>query len=284
MRFGVHLRPTEYAIDIRELARAVEAAGFESLWVSEHSHIPTSLESTWPGGEGLPRFMTHFLDPFVALAAAASVTRSIRLGTGICLVLQRDTIHLAKQVATLDHLSKGRFIFGIGAGWNVEEMRNHGIDPARRWKRMREQVLAMKAIWTQNEAAFHGTEIDFDPIWQWPKPARQPHPPVLVGGEGPTVLQRVIDYGDGWLPNDHQELHSRMDELRLLAGEAGRDVPPVTVFAVDHDPSVLEAHLQAGVERCVFNLPTAPADEVLPVLDRLATLAGLTPTPQPASG
>jgi probable F420-dependent oxidoreductase len=272
VKVGVHIRPTEYAIDIRHLAVEAEAAGFESLWVSEHSHIPVSLQSSWPGGDGLPRFMTHFFDPFVTLAAAASVTSTILLGTGICLVPQRDTLHLAKQVATLDMLSNGRFTFGIGAGWNREEMRNHGIDPARRWARMREQVLAMKEIWTHTEPSFHGAEVGFDPIWQWPKPRQRPHPPVLVGGEGPTVLDRVLDYGDGWLPNDHPNVHGRIEELRQRAETAGIPTPPVTVFAVDHDAGFVAAHLAAGVDRCVFNLPTGPADEVLPVLMNLAGL------------
>jgi probable F420-dependent oxidoreductase len=272
VKFGVHLRPTAYTIDIRDLALAVEELGFESLWVSEHSHIPTSLQSHWPGGDGLPRFMTHFFDPFVTLSAAAAVTSRIRLGTGICLVPQRDTIQLAKQVATLDLVSGGRFIFGIGAGWNREEMRNHGIEPSRRWRRMREQVLAMRTIWTQDEAEFHGIEIDFDSIWQWPKPVQKPSPPVLVGGEGETVLQRVLEYGDGWLPNDHPTLAQRIQELHALAAEAGREAPPVTVFATEPEPDTLEHHIRAGVERCVFNLPTAAADRVISELKRLAAL------------
>jgi probable F420-dependent oxidoreductase len=274
VHFGVHLRPTDYGIDVRELALAAEDHGFESVWVSEHSHIPTSLQSTWPGGEDLPRFMTHFLDPFIALAAAASVTTRINLGTGICLVPQRDTINLAKQVATLDHLSRGRFIFGVGAGWNLEEMRNHGINPARRWARMREQVLAMKAIWTTDEAAFHGEEIDFAPLWQWPKPERKPHPPVLIGGEGPTVLQRVTGYGDGWLPNDHPGIHTRIEQLRHMEETVGRAFP-VTVFAVDPGPDIIEQHRRAGVERCVFNLPDGLSSQVLPELQRLAAISGI---------
>ena len=154
-------------------------------------------------------------------------------------------------------------------------MRNHGINPDRRWKRMREQVLAMKTLWTEDIAGFHGEDIRFDPVWQWPKPIQKPHPPVLIGGEGPTVLRRVLQYGDGWLPNDHPEVHQRMDALRRLAAETGCEPPPVTVFAVDHNAGVVSSHRKTGVDRCVFNLPTAPAHEVLPVLKRLAGMLGL---------
>ncbi len=273
LKFGVHLRPTDYTMDLRQLGPEVEDRGFESFFVSEHSHIPVSVQSQWPGGEGLPRFMTHFLDPFLSLAVVASVTRRIRLGTGIVLSPQRDTIQLAKEVSTLDFLSGGRVELGIGAGWNLEEMRNHGVRPPDRWRIMGEQALAMKRIWTTDEAEFHGEFIDFDPIWMWPKPAQIPHPPVLVGGEGPTVLQRVLDYGDGWLPNDHAELPDRAAELQRLATEAGRNPLPVTAFAVDHSVERVRELAGAGIVRCVFNLPTAGAEEVLPVLDTLARLS-----------
>lgn len=272
MLFGVHLRPTDETIDLRDLAPRVEELGFESCWVSEHSHIPVRTASQWPGGEGLPRFMYRFLDPFVALSRAAAVTDRIQLGTGIVLAPQRDTIQLAKEVATLDFVSGGRFVFGIGAGWNQEEMRNHGLNPSERWRKMREQALAMKAIWTLDEAEFHGSLVDFDPLYMWPKPARQPHTPILVGGEGPTVLDRVLDYGDGWIPNDHPELPERVAELRKRSEHAGRDMPPVTAFAVEPDAARIATLERAGVERCVFNLPTAGADVVLPALEDLARL------------
>lgn len=275
MQFGVHLRPTDETIDVRDLAPRVEELGFESFWVSEHSHIPVRTASQWPGGEGMPRFMYRFLDPFVTLSRAAAVTERIQLGTGIVLAPQRDTIQLAKEVATLDFLSGGRFLFGIGAGWNQEEMRNHGLEPSSRWRKMREQTLAMKAIWTQDEAEFHGELVDFDPIYLWPKPAHRPHPPVLIGGEGPTVLDRVLEYGEGWIPNDHPELPDRLAELRRRCADAGRPELPVTAFAADPDPARIAMLRDAGVARCVFNLPTASADVVLPTLDDLARLSGL---------
>jgi len=269
MHYGVHLRPTDYGIDPRELAVAVEEHGFESFYVSEHSHIPVQTASQWPGGRGMPRFMSHFLDPFVTLGAVATVTTTLRLGTGIVLAPQRDTIQLAKEAATLDFLSNGRLLLGIGAGWNEEEMRNHGVDPRTRFARMREQALALRRTWSDDEAEFHGDHINFDPLWIWPKPVQQPLP-VYLGGEGPTVLQRAVEYADGWLPNDHPELPERAAELRKLCAATGRPPLPVTAFAVRPDPERIRTLAAAGVERCVFNLPDTGADEVLPTLDRLA--------------
>jgi alkanesulfonate monooxygenase SsuD/methylene tetrahydromethanopterin reductase-like flavin-dependent oxidoreductase (luciferase family) len=293
MLFGVHLRPTDETIDIRDLAQRVEAAGFESLWVSEHSHMPVATASQWPGGEGMPRFMSRFLDPFLSLARAAAVTERIRLGTGIVLLPQRDTIQVAREASTLDFQSGGRLLLGVGAGWNREEMRNHGLDPAVRFRKMREQVLALKAIWTEDEAAYRGELIGFDPIQMWPKPLQRPHPstrvpghplgpagagqalPVLIGGEGPTVLDRVLDYGDGWIPNDHSELPERAAELHRRAGALGRDLPPVTAFAVRAEAERIAVLEAAGVERCVFNLPDGDASAVLSRLDRLREVCGL---------
>jgi len=197
MNFGVTIFPTRYSIGPAELARAVEERGFESLFVPEHTHIPTSRRSPWPGGPDLPDEYRETLDPFLALTAAAGVTERLLLGTGICLVVERDPITTAKEVATLDLLSGGRFLFGIGGGWNREEMEHHGTDPARRFAVMRERVLAMKEIWTHDVAEFHGEHVDLDPLWQWPKPVQQPHPPVLVAGNGPGTLARVLEYGDG---------------------------------------------------------------------------------------
>ena len=269
MRFGVHLRPTDETIDIRDLATAVEAAGFESLWVSEHSHIPVATASQWPGGEGMPRFMSRFLDPFLSLARAAAVTERITLGTGIVLLPQRDTIQVAKEVSTLDFQSGGRVLLGVGAGWNREELANHGVPFGQRFRKMREQALALKAIWTEDQAEFHGEIVDFDPIEMWPKPVQQPGVPILVGGEGPTVLDRVTGYGDGWIPNDHPELPERAAELRQRLAGSDRPMLPITAFAVEPEGERIETLRQAGVERCVFNLPGGDAERVLASLDWL---------------
>ena len=276
MKFGVIMFPTDYAIGPAELARAVEERGFESLFFPEHTHIPTSRRTPWPGGAELPRDYSHTLDPFVALAAAAAVTESLRIGTGICLVVERDPITLAKEVASLDFLSGGRFLFGIGGGWNLEEMENHGTDPAQRWKVLRERILAMKAIWTQDEAEFHGRFVNFDSIWSWPKPVQEPHPPILVGGDGPHTLQRVVEYGDGWMPIPglgQAPLSERIAELSRLAAEVGRGPIPVSVYGTLPRPEVIQHYAEAGVERCIFWLPSAPAEEVLSFLDRNAELA-----------
>jgi len=221
MKFGVAIFPTDYSISMTELAPAVEQLGFDSLWAAEHSHIPTSRESKWPGGEELPKQYSHTLDPFVALTAAALASKTLLVATGICLVVQRDTIHTAKQVASLDHISNGRFVFGIGAGWNREEMADHGTDFDTRFQLMRERVEAMKAIWTQDEAEYHGKLVNFEPMWCWPKPVQKPHPPVLLGGSGPSVLKRVVAYADGWMPNRGADL-PRIPELQELAAAAGR--------------------------------------------------------------
>jgi probable F420-dependent oxidoreductase len=192
MKFGVMMFATDYAVRADELARAAEERGFESLWLPEHTHIPASRRSPWPGGPQLPKEYWHTLDPFVALSAAAAVTRTIKLATGICLLIERDTITTAKEVASLDLLSGGRFIFGIGAGWNAEEMENHGTDFKTRWRRMREQIAAMKRIWCDDEAEYHGDFVNFDPIWSWPKPVQKPHPPILLGGRRPLCRTFLI--------------------------------------------------------------------------------------------
>ena len=276
MQFGVLIFATDESIDVVELGRAAEEHGFESLWVPEHTHIPTSRRSPWPGGSELPREYSRTLDPFVALAAVAAVTSRLRIGTGICLVVERDPIILAKEVASLDHLSGGRFLFGIGGGWNREEMENHGTDPAQRWKILRERILAMKQVWTHEVAEFHGEFVNFDPIWQWPKPVQQPHPPILVGGDGPGTLQRVIEYGDEWMPIPGRSgvpFRERIAELQRLAAEAGRGQIPVSLFGVRPDPDVIQGYEADGVTRCLFRLPSAPADEVLPILARCAEVA-----------
>ena len=273
MDFGVSIFPVDYGMNVVDLGRAVEDHGFESLFFPEHTHIPVSRRSPFPGGGELPRQYYHALDPFVGLGAVAAVTERLRLGTGICLVIERDPITLAKEVASLDLLSDGRFIFGIGGGWNYEEMENHGTNPKRRWKLLRERVLAMKAIWAQDEAEFHGEFVNFDPIWQWPKPVQKPHPPILFGGDGPRALQRVADYCDGWLPiagRSEAPIEDRIAELNRLAEEAGRGPLPVTVSQTPPDPQAIERYEKAGVARCTFRLPPAGADEVLPALAQIA--------------
>jgi probable F420-dependent oxidoreductase len=222
-----------------------------------------SRDTPYPGGTELPREYSHIIDPFVGLAAAATATERLKIGTGVCLVIERDPIVTAKEVATLDHVSAGRFLFGVGAGWNIEEMRNHGTDPRTRFTRMRESVEAMKAIWTQEEAEYHGKLIDFDPIWSWPKPVQKPHPPVLVGGRGEKVLDRVVAYGDEWIPNrvkSPEELGERIAELQRRAEAAGRGRIPVTVFGAKGELRLLERLRAAGVTRALFYLrPDEPA-------------------------
>jgi probable F420-dependent oxidoreductase len=270
MKFGVAIFPTEYAIPMTELAPAAESLGFESLWVAEHSHIPASRESAWPGGADLPKQYWHTLDPFVALTAAALASKTLLVATGICLVVQRDPIHTAKQVASLDHLSNGRFLFGIGAGWNREEMADHGTEFGSRFKLMRERVEAMKAIWTQDEAEYHGEMVDFGSMWCWPKPIQKPHPPILLGGSGPNVLKRAVAYADGWMPNRGDDL-GRISELRELGNAAGRGPIPVTTYP-KADPAEIERAAEAGVERCIYYLPSDSRDQALARLEELAAL------------
>ncbi len=225
MHYAVMLFPTDYAIAPADLAQEAEGRGFESIWFPEHSHIPASRETPFPGGGDLPKHYYDALDPFVALASAAAATSTIKLATGICLVVQRDPIQTAKSVASLDQVSGGRVLFGIGAGWNEDEMRNHGTaDFGRRFKLMRERVEAMKAIWTEKEAEYHGEFVDFDPIFAWPKPVQKPHPPIHVGGGFPGGARRAIRYGDGWIPIAGRDpVAENLAEFRKLAQQAGRD-------------------------------------------------------------
>jgi probable F420-dependent oxidoreductase len=268
--FGVAMFPTDYAVDPVTLGRLAEERGFESLWFPEHTHIPVSRATPYPAGGDLPDMYWHTHDPFVALSAVAATTERLRVGTGICLVIERDPITTAKEVASLDRLSGGRFLFGIGAGWNREEMENHGTDPDRRFGMMRERIEAMKAIWTSDEGEYHGRYVDFDPIWSWPKPVQQPHPPVVVGGNGPKVLERVVAYGDEWMPNrvKGEDFVGRLEELRRLASDAGRDPIPVTVYGASRKPEVLEEWAAHGVTRGVYWLPPAGAGEVEHALDQ----------------
>ncbi|HYU17549.1 MAG TPA: LLM class F420-dependent oxidoreductase [Chloroflexota bacterium] len=275
MKFGVFMFPTDYSMAVVDLAREVEQRGFESIWVPEHTHIPTSRRTPHPSGGDLPLEYSHALDPFVALAAAAAATTRLRLGTGVCLVVEHDPIVLAKEVATLDYISGGRCLFGVGGGWNREEMQNHGTNPSQRFKVLRERMLAMKRIWTSEEAEFHGQFVDFDPIWQWPKPVQKPHPPILVGGNGPGTLKRVIEYGDEWMPivGRGPSIDERFAELQRLAAEAGRQPVPVSVFGAPRDQKAIESYQKLGVARCIFWLRPGGTDETLPVLDECAEVA-----------
>ena len=277
MKLGVFVFPTEYAIHPVELGRALEERGFESLFVTEHTHIPAARESVWPHGHGaeLPREYWSTLDPFVTLSAVATATERLVLATGICLVAEHDPIVLAKQVASLDVLSGGRFLFGIGGGWNWEELRNHGVAFSRRWDVVRERVEAMKAIWASEEASYAGEHVRFERIWQRPKPRQEPHPPILLGAERGAALQRVVDYCDGWMPAGllGQDLRPHVAELERLAEAAGRPRPSVTVFGCPAREDAVALHAEAGVERVVFRLPSEPAPAVLARLDELAELA-----------
>ena len=264
--------PTDYAVDPVALARMVEERGFESLFFPEHTHIPTSRRTPYPAGGELPTEYSHTYDPFVALGAAAAATERLKLGTGICLVVERDPITTAKEVASLDRLSGGRFLFGVGAGWNVEEMENHGTNSRRRFSLLRERVEAMKAIWAEEEAEYHGEQVDFDPIWSWPKPLQQPHPPVLVGGNGAKVLERVMAFGDEWMPNRLPGLSDRLSELRRLAEERGRGQIPVTLYGAKPDRDTIARGEDSGVHRCVFFVRPAERADVERELDELAEL------------
>ncbi|MBV9680508.1 MAG: LLM class F420-dependent oxidoreductase [Solirubrobacterales bacterium] len=270
MKFGVAIFPTEAVQPPSEIAAMAEERGFECLLFPEHTHIPASRASPWPGGGELPSHYSRTYDPFVAATAAAAATERLLIGTGICLVIERDPITTAKEVASVDVLSGGRFLFGVGAGWNAEEMRNHGTEPSRRFSLMRERIEAMKAIWTQDEASYSGRHVGFERIWCWPKPAQKPHPPVLVGGSGARVLDRVLAYGDGWMPNriPDDELAARIRELNARASEAGRERIPVTVVGMDPDAARIDRVGQAGVDRVVFWLPPESPGAVEEGFDR----------------
>ena len=262
MKYGVAYFPTDDAIEPATLARMAEERGFESVFVTEHTHIPASRETPYPAGGELPREYWRIYDPFVALTTMAAATERILIGTAICLLVERDPITTAKEVASLDRLSGGRMLLGVGAGWNLEEMRNHGTDPRRRFKLLRERVEACKAIWTQEEASYHGEFVDFDRIVCRPAPLQEPHPPILVGGNGPTVHQRVLAYGDAWFPNripPDDEMIGRVEELQRLGEQAGRGPIPVTLQIPPRDPAIVERYEQAGVTRVVHMLRAGDA-------------------------
>lgn len=279
MKTGVFYFPTDYGIDCGELARALEERGFESLFVCEHTHIPVSRRTPFPAGGALPKRYAHTHDPFVALSFAAAATRRLMLGTGVCLVPQRDPIVTAKSVASLDRMSGGRFLFGVGGGWNVEEMENHGARYETRFRLMEERVRAMQALWTEEEAAFHGEFVDFDPVWLYPKPVQRPHPPVLLGGETDHTLRRVVAFCDGWFPRAGQGFDpaAAVGRLRAMAEAKGRNPASLstTVFRAPADPAALEAYRTAGIDRILLEVPDLTRDEILRGLDAQAKLLGL---------
>jgi len=273
-RFGVTMFPTDYAMDPASLARAVEERGLDSLFFPEHTHIPASRETPFPGGGELPREYSHTHDPFVALGTCAAVTERIRLGTGVCLVIERDPIQLAKEVASLDRLSGGRLVLGVGAGWNREEMENHGASYPRRWSILREKILAMRRIWTEDEAEFHGDWVDFDPIWSWPKPLQAGGPPVWVGANSRWSYDRVAEYGDGWMPiggRDSIDLAPMREALERR--DRRLEDLDLALFGAPADEASLRGCLEQGYDELVFWVPPQDADRVLPRLDALAALA-----------
>src|SRR5215475_15850379 len=271
MKLGVAIFPTDYTIRPDDFARACEERGFESVWFPEHTHIPASRKTPYPAGGDLPKEYWHTHDPFLALMAAAAVTKRIKLATGICLLIERDPITTAKEVSSLDRLSNGRVLFGIGAGWNVEEMENHGTVYQRRWKVLRERVEAMKRIWTEDAAEYHGEFVDFDPIWQHPKPVQTPHPPIILGSASRKSLKRVVEYCDGWVPIGFavRDLPGTIRELHGLATAAGRDPRAIelSLFWAPGDSDALRSFHDVGIARGILAVPSVGRDEVLAVLD-----------------
>src|SRR5271154_676567 len=279
MEFGASMFFTDYSMRPDALAKALEARGFDSLWAPEHSHIPLSRESPFPGGGDVPKRYFDVMDPFVSLTAAAMATTKLKVATGICLVVQRDPIQTAKLVASIDQISGGRFLFGIGAGWNAEEMANHGTDFKTRFALMRERIEAMKAIWTQTKPEYHGQFVNFNEMMTWPKPVQKPHPPVLVGGVFPHGARRALAFGDAWMPHasrpDYPDVAEFLPRFRQMAAEANRDpaAVPITIFGTPEEPDRLKRYHDLGIARTVVSLPSAKADEILPMLDRWAEMA-----------
>jgi probable F420-dependent oxidoreductase len=278
MLFGAAMFFTSASMAPGELGPLLEQRGFESLWVPEHSHIPVMRTKQFPGGPQLPRPYYDIMDPFLVLTAAAVATKTLRVGTGVCLINQRDPIQTAKLVASIDQLSDGRFLFGIGNGWNKEEMEHHGTAFETRHILSRERIEAMKAIWTQDTAEYHGEFVNFAPMQTWPKPVQKPYPPLIVGGAFPYGARRAVRYGDGWIPGaggtHHADIGTTLPQFRKLATEAGRDPAslPVTLFRVTEDLDRLHQFRDLGIARVVISLPAAKADAILPILDRWARL------------
>src|SRR6516165_9162379 len=278
MHFGAAMFFTDYSMAPADLGRALEERGFESLWAPEHSHIPLSRASPFPNGGELPKQYYDVMDPFVTLTAAAAATQTLKIGTGVCLVQQRDPIQTAKLVASLDQVSAGRFLFGVGSGWNAEEMADHGTPFKARHKIARERIEAMKVIWTETKAEYHGEFVSFDPMMTWPKPVQKPYPPVIVGGAFPYGARRAIRYGDGWIPhaarNTYAEIADMLPEFRKMAAEAKRDPKSIeiTVWGPKQDADLMKRYEDLGVSRVVFSLESEKADTVLPVMDGWAKL------------
>jgi len=276
MKVGAIYFPSDYGIDVRELAAALEARGYESLFLPEHTHIPVSRRTPFPSGGELPERYKHSHDPFVALSFAAAATKTLLLGTGICLIPQRDPIVTAKCVASLDQLSGGRVVFGIGGGWNVEEMENHGARYDTRFKLLRERILAMKALWTQEEASFRGEMVRFDPVWLYPKPKQKPHPPIILGGETDYTLSRVVEFCSGWFPraSPRFDLKEGLERLKRAAAAAKRDVKTITVniFRAPADKAVLDSYRKLGITRALLEVPDLGRDEILRLVDKNAAL------------
>jgi len=278
MLFGASMFFTDYSMGAGELACALEERGFESVWAPEHSHIPLSRQSAFPSGGDLPKQYYDVMVPFVSLTCAAAVTKTIKVGTGVCLVAQRDPIQTAKLVASLDQVSGGRFLFGVGGGWNADEMADHGTEFKSRFKLMRERIEAMKEIWTKTKPEYHGDMVDFAPMMTWPKPLQKPHPPVIVGGMFPHAARRAIRYGDGWIPHSqrpqYEDVTDFLPQFRQMAAEAGRDLAtvPVTVWGIQPDIDRVRRYEDQRVSRGVVQLAAEPADKILPLLDRWAEL------------
>lgn len=276
MQIGALIFPTDLSIRPDRLAVAMEERGFESLWVPEHTHIPTSRRTPWPGGPELPDMYRRTLDPFVALTAAAAVTTTLKVGTGVCLVAQHHAITLAKSVASVDLVSDGRFLFGVGVGWNEDEMEHHGVDPKKRRATVRETVLAMRGLWTEEEFGYEGEHVRFSPSWSWPKPIQWPSPPVIMGGAGgPVTFRHIVEYCDGWMPiHGRGDVLDKLPLLRAMAEDAGRNPQSIEigVFGCPAKADVIEAYADQGVARVALGLPSAPEAEVMATLDRYADL------------
>ena len=278
MKIGVSTFPTDYSIDIAVLARRAEELGFDSLWVPEHAILPVGAKTPWPGSaEGvMPKEYADIADPFVALGRASAVTTTLKLGTAIVLVPERNPLVLAKEVATLDMYSGGRFIMGIGAGWLREESDIMGVDFDHRWTQTKEAVLAMKELWTKTESEYHGKYYDFPPVYSFPRPVQRPHPPVLLGGMARNVFKRIAEWGDGWIPNrvTPEEVAAGRAKLDELATVAGRDPAsiPISVFGQQPDPGLVERFFEAGAARVTVRLPVAGEEESLVELERMASL------------